>query len=172
MEIIIKKVFEVADYMDSFYLVADFLLAAYAGYSWYRQAEIEIRARYRMTSIIMPLLLIWLGYLWDYLDLGQPGFNLFLALFILTGTLEASAGLSNERVVLSGYFRRSLKYSEIKQVVLTAAPPAIGDLSIAAFETGRNQVYYLRFNKAASEVAAYLMTRLERGVNIDVRQMG
>ena len=73
---------------------------------------------------------------------------------------------------MSGYFRRTLKYSEISQVILTAAPPEVGDLSIAALETSRHQIYYLRFNKQASDVVSFLMQRLERGVNIDVRKMG
>ncbi|WP_201331320.1 hypothetical protein, partial [Lactobacillus nasalidis] len=151
----------------------DTLLAAYAGYSWYCQAKVVMRARWRMTAVIMPILLVWLGATsWGYSDMGTPGFIVFLALFILTGILEATSGLADKRVVLSGYFRRTLKYSEIKQVILTAAPPSVGDLSIAALETSRNQVYYLRFNKQAGEVTSFLMQRLERGVNIDVRKMG
>lgn len=159
--------------MDTlFYLVADTLLAAYAGYSWYSQATVILRARWRMTAVVMPILLVWLGASWGYLDLGTPGFIVFLALFILTGILEATSGFADKRVVLSGYFRRTLKYSEISQVILTAAPPEVGDLSIAALETSRHQIYYLRFNKQPSDVASFLTQRLERGVNIDVRKMG
>lgn len=48
--------------MDTlFYLVADTLLAAYAGYSWYSQATVILRARWRMTAVVMPILLVWLG---------------------------------------------------------------------------------------------------------------
>ena len=90
----------------------------------------------------------------------------------MTGILEATSGFADKRVVLSGYFSRTLKYSEISQVILTAAPPEVGDLSIAALETSRHQIYYLRFNKQASDVVSFLMQRLERGVNIDVRKMG
>lgn len=159
--------------MDTlFYLVADTLLAAYAGYSWYSQATVILRARWRMTAVVMPILLVWLGASWGYLDLGTPGFIVFLALFILTGILEATSGFADKRVVLSGYFRRTLKYSEISQVILTAAPPEVGDMSIVALETSRHQIYYLRFNKQASDVASFLKQRLERGVNIDVRKMG
>ena len=44
--------------MDTlFYLVADTLLAAYAGYSWYSQATVILRARWRMTAVVMPILL-------------------------------------------------------------------------------------------------------------------
>ena len=57
-------------------------------------------------------------------------------------------------------------------MILTAAPPEVGDLSIVALETSRHQIYYLRFNKQASDVASFLTQRLERGVNIDVRKMG
>ena len=61
--------------MDTlFYLVADTLLAAYAGYSWYSQATVILRARWRMTAVVMPILLVWLGASWGYLELGTPGF--------------------------------------------------------------------------------------------------
>ncbi|MCD5442549.1 hypothetical protein LOB99_06650 [Lactobacillus delbrueckii subsp. lactis] len=58
--------------MDTlFYLVADTLLAAYAGYSWYSQATVILRARWRMTAVVMPILLVWLGASWGYLDLAS-----------------------------------------------------------------------------------------------------
>ena len=45
-----------------FYIVIDVLLAAYAGYSWYWQATLELKARYRWSAIVFPVLLIWIGY--------------------------------------------------------------------------------------------------------------
>ena len=155
-----------------FYIVIDVLLAAYAGYSWYWQATLELKARYRWSAIVFPVLLIWIGYAWDYLDIGAPGFNVFLALFILTCLVDAVSGLGSKRVVLSGYFRRTLRYNEIIHVVLTAPPAGVGDISLAALETAKHQIYYMRFDKQASEVHEFLLRHLNSGVSIDLRQIG
>ena len=115
-------------------------------------------------------MLIWIGYAWDYLDIGEPGFNVFLALFILTCLVEAVSGLGSKRVVLSGYFRRTLRYNEIIHVVLTAPPAGVGDISLAALETAKHQIYYMRFDKQASEVHEFCPP-LEQRRRIDLRQI-
>lgn len=69
-----------------------------------------LQARWRMTAVVMPIC----GLAGGQLGLPGPGNSaiVFLALFILTGILEATSGLLTSGWFLSGYFRRTLKYSE------------------------------------------------------------
>lgn len=158
-------------FSDASYLIFDILLAAYAGYSWYWQATIDFRARFRMSSIIWALVIVVLGYYWEFIDAGSPGLSVFLALFLLISIIDANSGFTPKRIVLSGYFRRTMKYKDIQQIVLLAPPKEVGDISIAVLRTVKHQTYYLRFNKAASDVSEALLKHIGGHANIDIQQM-
>ena len=60
-------------YMTYFYVAIDILLVVYACYSWYWQAKVDFRGRYRISSVVWALIFIWLGFTWNYIEKGDPG---------------------------------------------------------------------------------------------------
>ena len=48
--------------MTYFYVAIDILLVVYACYSWYWQAKVDFRGRYRISSVVWALIFIWLGF--------------------------------------------------------------------------------------------------------------
>ena len=91
-------------YMTYFYVAIDILLVVYACYSWYWQAKVDFRGRYRISSVVWALIFIWLGFTWNYIEKGDPGLSVFLALFILISIVDGFSGFSKKRMVVSGYF--------------------------------------------------------------------
>ena len=61
--------------LSTFYYTIDLLLLVYACYSWYWQASIQVRGRYRLSSIIWAIIFIWLAFTWNYIEKGDPGID-------------------------------------------------------------------------------------------------
>lgn len=104
--------------MDTlFYLVADTVLAAYAGYSWYSQATVILRALADdgggHANPIVSLAGGPSGATWTW----NSRLHRLPSPLHFDGDAGSHVGFADKRVVLSGYFRRTLKYSEISQVI-------------------------------------------------------
>lgn len=109
-------------YMYYFYIVINILMLSYACYSWYWQAKVEFRGHYRVSSIVWAVIFIWLGFTWNYIEKGDPGLNVFLALFVLISIVDGFSGFSPKRLVVSGYFKRTVKYDNIAYITLIQIP--------------------------------------------------
>ena len=131
-------------YMTYFYVAIDILLVVYACYSWYWQAKVDFRGRYRISSVVWALIFIWLGFTWNYIEKGDPGLSVFLALFILISIVDGFSGFSKKRMVVSGYFKRTVKYDDLASVTLIQIPNQEKPLVMAIFRTSDGKAYMMR----------------------------
>lgn len=156
-------------YMSYFYIIVNILMLAYAGYSWYWQARVELHGRYRISSIIWALVFIWLGFSWNYIEKGDLGINFFLAAFLLISIIDGYSGFSPKRLVVSGYFKRTVKYDEVASVTLINVPNPKKPLVMAIMRTGSNRSYLMRFNISLNEVIAALQKYIGRNIPVEVQ---
>ncbi|QNQ81700.1 hypothetical protein FP435_07395 [Lactobacillus sp. PV037] len=157
--------------MNEFYILCDLAVIVYTIYSWYWQAMIETRAKYRYSGIVWVIIILIIGYSFNYF--AQPTLitNVFIAAIITMSVIDGFSGFAKKRLVTAGYFKRTLKYSEIAQITLISVP-TIGKPSVMAiFQTKTRQAYSLRFNKGVEEIIGILRHYVEPGTRIEVRQI-
>ncbi|GFZ27644.1 hypothetical protein [Lactobacillus corticis] len=148
-------------------LVIVLLMAIYACYSWYWQAIVEYRAQYRYSGIVWTFIFIWLLY--PMAESGGKIIVIFLALFILIGVVDGFSGFAKKRVVLSGYFKRTLPFERIQQVTVLNVPNPVKPQVVCIFKADRQRSYMLKFMGTLSDVLGQLKTHLNDGVEIEVQ---
>lgn len=156
-------------YMSYFYIVINIIMLGYACYSWYWQAKVEFHGRYRISSIIWALIFIWLGFTWNYIEKGDPGLNVFLALFLLISIVDGFSSFSTKRMVVSGYFKRTVKYDEIANITLINVPSQKKQLVMALFRTNNNRAYMMRFRVQVTEVLPALQKYIGRNIPVEIQ---
>lgn len=157
--------------MDQFYILCDLAVIIYTIYSWYWQAIIETKAKYRYSGIVWVIIILIIGYSFNYFTQPTLVTNVFIAAIITMSVVDGFSGFAKKRLVTAGYFKRTLKYSEIAQITLISVP-TIGKPSVMAiFQTKTRQAYSLRFNKGVEEIIGILRHYVEPGTRIEVRQM-
>lgn len=156
-------------YMSHFYIVINILMWAYACYSWYWQAKVELRGHYRVSSIVWAVIFIWLGFTWNYIEKGDPGLNVFLALFVLISIVDGFSGFSPKRLVVSGYFKRTVKYDNIAYITLIQIPNQKKPLVVALFRTEDNKSYMMRFRNQVNEVVPALQKYIGKNIPVEVQ---
>lgn len=154
----------------SYYIALSLLITFYILYSWYWQATIFMKARFRTSNVVWALIFVFLGLAAGFFDLHTQGLALLLTSFIVASILDGQSGFGAKRVVLSGYFRRTLAYSDIAEVKLVKAPADV-PLVVAILQTKSRQAYYLRFSQKAETVLTQLRHKLQAGVKIKVESM-
>lgn len=157
--------------LSTFYYTIDLLLLVYACYSWYWQASIQVRGRYRLSSIIWAIIFIWLAFTWNYIEKGDPGINIFLALFLFISIIDGFTGFADKRAVVSGYFKRTVRYSDISFVRLINVPNPKKPTVICILQTVKERQYYLRFNGEVNMVIGVLRQRLSSDARIEVQNI-
>ena len=133
--------------MSLLYISFDILLIGYIFYSWYWQANIDYKARFRSSSVIWALI------------------------FLLMSIIDGVSGLAKKRLVVSGYFKRTVKYSDIAHVTLITVPNPKKPTVMAIFQTNNRQAYYLRFSQQVSDVIVNIRKYLGSNVGIEVQSM-
>lgn len=157
--------------MDQFYIICDLAVIAYTIYSWYWQAVIETKAKYRYSGIVWVIIILIIGYSFNYFAQPTLVTNVFIAAIITMNVVDGFSGFAKKRLVAAGYFKRTIKYTEIAQITLISVP-TIGKPSVMAiFQTKNRQAYSLRFNKGVEEIIGILRHYVEPGTRIEVRQM-
>ncbi|MBD5429378.1 hypothetical protein [Lactobacillus sp.] len=157
--------------MTLFYLTFDTLILFYCIYSWYWQAVINYKARFRMSSVIWALIFFIFGYSMDYFTAPTLATNIFVAGVLTMSIIDGFSGLSSKRIVVSGFFKRTLKYSDVAHITLIPVPNPKKPTVMAIFQTKRRQAYYLRFSHQLEEVIKILRQYVGTGVGIEVRKM-
>lgn len=155
-------------YISYFYIVVNILMLAYACYSWYWQAKIEVRGHYRISSIVWAVIFIWLGFTWNYIEKGDPGLNVFLALFLLISIVDGYSGFSAKKLVISGYFKRTVKYDDITDITLIDIPNQ-KPLLVAIFNTNNNKSYMMRFRAHANDILPAIQKYIGDNVTVEVQ---
>lgn len=115
------------------------------------------------------LIFIWLGFTWNYIEKGDPGVNVFLALFLLISIVDGFSGFSPKKMVVSGYFKRTVKYNEISSVTLINVPNPKKPLVMAIFRTDNNKAYMMRFRIQVNEVIAALQKYIGKNIPIEIQ---
>lgn len=151
-----------------FYPIVDVLLLIYAVYSWYWQAKVNLRAKFRISLVIWTLLIIGGFFYSGYLNLQMPAINFFLALLLLTSLIDGSTGLAQKRAVVSGFFKRTIDYSKIKRVLLIDYSGDQRDRVICILGTSDNRQYYLQFATNLRTVIQALEEHLGRDVKFEI----
>lgn len=157
--------------MTLFYLTFDILILFYCVYSWYWQAVIGYKARFRMSSVIWVLIFFVFGYSMDYFTDPTLATNIFVAGVLTMSIIDGFSGLSQKRIVISGFFKRTLKYSDVAHITLIPVPNPKKPTVMAIFQTKTRQSYYLRFSKQLEEVIHVLRQYVGTNVGIDIRQV-
>lgn len=156
-------------YMSYFYIAVNLLMLAYACYSWYWQAKVEFHGHYRISSIVWALIFIWLGFTWNYIEKGDPGINVFLALFLLISIVDGFSGFSPKRMVVSGYFKRTVKYNEIANITLINVPNPKKPLVMAIFRSNNNRAYMMRFRLPVTDVIRALQKYIGKNIPVEIQ---
>lgn len=152
-----------------FYVVINVLLLIYVCYSWYWQAKLELRGKFRISNFIWTVLIIWLGFSWDYILGNEPGVNVFLALLLLMSIIDGFTGFAPHRAVVSGYFKRTLSYSEIQRVLLISLPTARKPTVICILATNKGRQYNLQFSHSTEEIIQALQKYADHNIQVEVR---
>lgn len=153
------------------YIAISIYLVSYLIYSWYWQAMIEFRARFRISSVIWALVFLGIGFSMDYFSDPNLALNAFMAAFILMSIVDGFSGFAKNKLVVSGYFKRTVKYSEIAHVTLIPVPNPKKPTVMAIFQTNKRQAFSLRFSRQLEEVIMAVRKYLGTSVGIEVRKM-
>ena len=154
--------------LSYFYFIINALFLFYACYSWYWQANLVVRCRYRVSSIIWAVLFIWLAFTWNYIAKGDSGVTVFLALFLLISIIDGFTGLTNKRIVVAGYFKRTIKYDELEAVRIINIPNPKKPSVLCVFQTKNDRQYALRFNMDVEQFMKILKPHLDSSVKIEI----
>lgn len=157
--------------MTIFYLTFDILILVYCVYSWYWQATIDYKAHFRMSSVIWVLIFFFFGYSLNYFTAPTLATNIFVAAVLTMSIIDGTSGLSKDRIVISGFFKRTLKYTEIAHITLINVPNPKKPTVMAIFKTKNRQSYYLRFSKKIEDVIRILRQYVGSNIGIDIAQM-
>ncbi|WEV39911.1 hypothetical protein OZX56_08570 [Lactobacillus sp. ESL0684] len=157
--------------LSYFYLILDVILLGYTCYSWFWQASIDIRGHYRTSSVVWALIFIWISFAWDLLSPNDPGLGIFLAIFILMSILDGTTGLAPKRAVVSGYFKRTIAYTDVEMVTLIKVPNPKKKTVICILTTKKHRQYYLRFSAGIAQVIETLKTRIDHNTKIEVQNI-
>lgn len=157
--------------MTLFYIAIDIYIFGYLIYSWYCQATIDYRAHYRISTIVWAVIFLALGFSMDYFTDPDLILNAFIAAFIVMSVVDGFSGFGRKHLVLSGYFRRTVKYSELQHVTLIQVPSPKKPIVMAVFQTNKRREYTLRFTKQVEEVIYAVRKYVGTGIAIDVRQL-
>lgn len=155
--------------MTGFYISVNVLLAIYACYSWFWQAKIELKGKYRISLLIWTLLIIWLGFTWNYIERDEPGINVFLALLLLTSIVDGFTGFTPKRIVVSGYFKRTLQYSDVDNVLLIKVPVGKRPTVICILGTNKGKQYNLQLVGDVKDVIRMLQKNTDHKIRIEIR---
>lgn len=145
------------------------LLAIYTCYSWYWQAKLSLRGRYRISVLIWTLIIIWAGFTWNYIEKGEPGLNFFLALILLISIVDGFTGFAPKRAVVSGYFKRTVPYSKISDVRLIYVPVLKKERVICIIETVDGRSYLLQFNGSVNRVIETLKKYADHDIHVRIQ---
>lgn len=156
--------------MAILYNSVNLLMLIYACYSWYWQAKLELRGKYRLSLLIWTVLIIWVGFYWNMLEQNQPGITMFLALLLLTSIIDGFTGFAQKRVVVSGYFKRTISYQEIEHISLIDF--ALGEKVrvICIIETNNGRQYTLQFAKQIEKIIHTINEFSDHEIDITVRK--
>lgn len=145
---------------NSFNLLIVILMAAYATYSWYWQASLAYAARYRYSSIVWAVVFVWIGFSGNYLTVGDSGLAIFVALFMVISIVDGFSGITKTRLVVSGYFKRTIPIKQIRQVTIVNVPNRRWASVICIFKSERERQYLLRFSGDLADVIQALKAHL------------
>lgn len=151
-----------------FYGLFDLLIIGYIVYSWYWQAVVDYPGRYRISSIIWAVVFVYVSISWNFIDITQAGAPVLLAVFLVMSVMDGVSGLGEKRIVISGYIRRTIKYSDLDQITLINAPLTNNKSYVVMELQSKGHVYYIRFAKGMEDVIATLKKHLGNDVGIKI----
>lgn len=157
--------------MASFYLILDALLLGYTCYSWYWQANINLKGHYRSSSIIWAIIFIWIGFAWQLIEKSDPGLSVFLAILLVMSIIDGFTGFAPKKAVVSGYFRRTVPYSEIALVTLIRVPNPKKKAVICILTTQKNRQYYLQFSTGVAQIVETIKSYAQRSIRIEIQDL-
>src|SRR5699024_4922420 len=107
----------------------------------------------------------------DYFTDPTVLMNVVIATFLLMSMIDGVSGLDKKRLVVSRYFKRPVRYSDITHVTLLTVPNPKNPNVMAIFQTNNRQAYYLRFSQQVSDVIVNIRKYLGSNVGIEVQSM-
>lgn len=157
--------------MVDFYLIFDAILFGYTCYSWYWQASINLKGHYRSSSIIWSIIFIWIAFAWQVIEKGDPGLSVFLAILLVTSIIDGFTGFAPKRVVVSGYFHRTVRYSEIDLVTLIKVPNPQKKTVICIITTNKNRQYYLQISAGTAQIVETIKSYTNHKIRIEIQDI-
>lgn len=157
--------------MAGFYLILEAIMLGYACYSWYWQANIDLKGQYRFSSIIWSLIFIWLGFSWQLIEKNDQGLTVFWASFILIGIIDGFTGFGAKKVVVAGYFKRTISYADIDLITLIRVPNPKKKQVICILTTNQNRQYYLRFAQSIAKIVGTIKSHVNHDIRIEIQDI-
>ena len=155
--------------VSTFYNMVNILFAVYACYSWFWQAQLELKAKYRWSVLVWTVIIIWFGFAWNYIEANEPGINIFLALLLVISMIDGATGFASKRIVVSGYFKRTLKYAELNRVLLINVPMVKKPRVLCILESEKGRQYNLQFAGTSTDIVNILKKYVDHPIQIEVR---
>ena len=123
------------------------------------------------TSVIWALLFLVIVFSMDYFSNPSLGLNALVAGFILMSIVDGFSGFAKKRLVVSGYFRRTVKYSDIERVTIIPVPTSRKPTTMVIFQTQRNTAFTLRFSKKLEVIILAIQTYIGKETPIEIRKI-
>ncbi|QNQ81053.1 hypothetical protein [Lactobacillus sp. PV034] len=153
------------------YILIDIYIVGYLFYSWYWQAVIELKAHYRIASLFWTLVFLVIFFSMDYLSNPTLGLNAIIAAFILMSIVDGFSGFAKNRLVVSGYFKRTVKYSEIERVTLIPLPTSRKPTTMVIFQTHKRTAFTLRFSQGLEVILVAIQRYIGKETPIEIRKL-
>ena len=107
----------------------------------------------------------------DYFSNPSLGLNALVAVFILMSIVDGFSGFAKKRLVVSGYFRRTVKYSDIERVTIIPVPTSRKPTTMVIFQTKKNTAFTLRFSKKLEVIILAIQTYIGKETPIEIRKI-
>lgn len=155
--------------MDAVIIFIDIVFLVGAIFSIYWQSQIEIRATYRLTTLIFAL---FVGAWLLVSPVNKLPYIFMVAEFVTLTVMNGVGGIGAKKIILSGFYSGVLDYSQIVHVTLIPIELPGKDERVAViFNTKRPQQIELNFKRSYKDIENYLQDKLSKDVEVEIGQV-
>ncbi len=155
--------------MDGIIIFIDIVFLVGAIFSIYWQSQIEIRATYKLSTLIFA---VFVGAWLMISPVNRLPYILMVAEFVTLTIMNGVGGIGSKKIILSGFYSGVLDYSQIVHVTLIPIEiPGQNERVAVIFNTKRPQQIELNFKRSYKDIEKYLEDKLSKDVQVEIGQV-